>query len=111
MIVSTGWGAGKRVKVPVVATHRAISCGPMTSDPPQQVPNPWGDTSTPYLALGGDAGVRRLATTFYATVGGFEVEEWLRCMGITLDRLEVEGRLRSFLDERFATVARHMQNQ
>lgn len=137
----------------------------MTSDSPQQAPNPWGDTSTPYLELGGDEGVRRLATTFYATVddqapelramlplrldgsitkfyeylsgwlggpqlyvakrghprlrmrhlpfpiGESEVDEWLRCMGITLDRLEIEGLLRAFLDERFTTVARHMQNQ
>jgi hemoglobin len=44
-------------------------------------------------------------------IGSFEVDEWLRCMTLTLDARGVEGALRSFLDERFANVAHHMANR
>jgi truncated hemoglobin YjbI len=44
-------------------------------------------------------------------IGSFEVEEWLRCMALTLDARRVDGPLRDFLDERFSSVAHHMQNQ
>ena len=137
----------------------------MTDLPLIPAPNPWGGASTPYLELGGDAGVRGLSETFYATVdvesptlramlprdlsgstqkfyeylsgwlggpqlyvekhghprlrmrhlpfpiGTFEVEEWVRCMGLALDALDVNGQLRDFLDERFSAVADHMRNQ
>ena len=43
-------------------------------------------------------------------IGEAEVLEWLRCMGETLDELGVEGQIREFLDERFATTAHWMRN-
>jgi hemoglobin len=137
----------------------------MAGAPPIPISNPWGNATTPYVELGGDAAVRGLAATFYATIdeqspplramlpkrlegsiekfyeylsgwlggpqlyvakrghprlrmrhlpfpiGSFEVDEWLRCMGITLDACGVDGPLRAVLDERFATVAHHLRNQ
>jgi hemoglobin len=137
----------------------------MAEAPPQPVSNPWGEATTPYVALGGDTAVHALAETFYTTIdeqspplrvllpkrldgsiekfyeylsgwlggpqlyvekrghprlrmrhlpfpiGSFEVEEWLRCMALTLDARRVDGPLRDFLDERFSSVAHHMQNQ
>jgi hemoglobin len=44
-------------------------------------------------------------------IGGAEVETWLECMGRALDDNDVDGPIRSFLDERFNALAHHMQNQ
>ena len=44
-------------------------------------------------------------------IGLAEVEEWLRCMGEALDETGVDGRLRDFLDARFAQSAHWMRNR
>jgi hemoglobin len=40
----------------------------MAQAPPIPVPNPWGESATPYIELGGDEAVRGLSETFYATI-------------------------------------------
>ena len=40
----------------------------MQPDPPSDTTHPWGDTDTPYDAVGGEAGVRALVDAFYDRV-------------------------------------------
>lgn len=44
-------------------------------------------------------------------IGETEVATWLDCMGRALDENEVEGPVRSFLDDRITALAHHMRNQ
>ena len=44
-------------------------------------------------------------------IGADEVEQWLGCMATALDRNEVDGDVRDFLDDRITALAHHMQNQ
>lgn len=44
-------------------------------------------------------------------IGSDEAEEWMRCMRAALDRVGVDGQLRSFLEERFEPLALHMRNR
>ncbi|HWB89108.1 MAG TPA: group II truncated hemoglobin [Acidimicrobiia bacterium] len=45
------------------------------------------------------------------SIGAAEAAEWLRCMGVALDRCGVTGQLRVFLEERLTPLAEHMRNQ
>lgn len=62
-----------------------------------------------YVAKHGHPRLRMRHMPF--SIGATEVAEWLRCMQAALDAEGVEGRVRSFLDERFSAVAQHMVNQ
>lgn len=44
-------------------------------------------------------------------IGDQERDQWLACMSMAMDDLEVTGDLRRFLDDRFAHVANFMRNQ
>lgn len=44
-------------------------------------------------------------------IGTTEAEEWMRCMGVAMERAGVEEPLRTFLEERFGPLAMHMRNQ
>lgn len=44
-------------------------------------------------------------------IGDPEAVEWMRCMHIALDRVEVDEPLKSFLVEKLQPLARHMRNQ
>lgn len=131
--------------------------------PPSE--NPWGDESTPFEAIGGEAVVRSIVDDFYDlieadaptlramlpandsvsrdklyaylvewtggpalysperghprmrarhlpfAIGLDEVEAWLGCMGRALDKNNVGGDVRGFLDERLGSLAHHMRNQ
>ena len=44
------------------------------------------------------------------SIGEVEVEEWITCMNSALDRCEIDGEVRVFLDKRFMHVAKFMQN-
>lgn len=44
-------------------------------------------------------------------IGSAEAEEWMRCMRIAMKRTGVGEPLRSFLDERLASLALHMRNR
>ena len=44
-------------------------------------------------------------------IGSDEVDQWLACMAAALDRNEVDGDVRLFLDDRITALAHHMQNQ
>lgn len=44
-------------------------------------------------------------------IGTEEVEEWMRCMRKAMDRVDVDGPLRTFLEERFGPLALHMRNR
>ncbi len=44
-------------------------------------------------------------------IGDAERDQWLDCMGLAMDELELEGELRAFLDARFTQVADFMRNQ
>ena len=39
------------------------------------------------------------------------VAEWMRCMRTALDRIHIDGDLRSFLESRLAPLAEHMKNR
>lgn len=45
------------------------------------------------------------------SIGTEEAEEWMRCMGKAMDRVDVDGQLRAFLEERFGPLALHMRNR
>lgn len=45
------------------------------------------------------------------SIGAAEVDEWLRCMGEALDEMEIDGRLRSYLDAEFHRSAHWMRNR
>lgn len=38
-------------------------------------------------------------------------DQWLMCMSMALDDMDVDGQLRQFLDKSFAQTANHMRNQ
>jgi hemoglobin len=44
-------------------------------------------------------------------IGPSEVDQWLACMAEALDENDVAGDVRTFLDERIAALAHHMQNR
>jgi hemoglobin len=44
-------------------------------------------------------------------IGHEEVETWLACMALALDTNEISGPIRTFLDDRLAALALHMQNK
>lgn len=44
------------------------------------------------------------------SIGADEVETWLSCMGRALDDNDVDGSVRTFLDEKLTALAWHMQN-
>lgn len=44
-------------------------------------------------------------------IGPDEVEAWLGCMERSLDMNDVQGDVRTFLDERIGSLAQHMRNQ
>ena len=44
-------------------------------------------------------------------IGQVERDQWLACMRVALNQLEVDGDIREFLDARFAHVADFMRNQ
>jgi len=126
--------------------------------------NPWGDSETPFVELGGDERVRALVETFYDVIeeespglramlprdtsgsrqklyeylsgwlggpplytekrghprmkmrhapfaiGQSEADEWMRCMRVALDRRDIEGPIRGFLEEKLSPLAQHMIN-
>lgn len=45
------------------------------------------------------------------SIGSDEVETWLGCMARSLDDNEVDGQIRSFLDEKLTALAWHMRNR
>jgi hemoglobin len=44
-------------------------------------------------------------------IGTEEANEWMRCMGLAMDRAGIAEPLRSFLEERFGPLALHMRNR
>lgn len=44
-------------------------------------------------------------------IGRAQADEWMRCMRIAMDQVEIDEPLRSFLNERFGPLADHMRNQ
>ena len=44
-------------------------------------------------------------------IGENERDQWMDCMTLAMDGLEIEGELRAFLDARFAHVADFMRNR
>ena len=44
-------------------------------------------------------------------IGEDEVSQWLSCMNRALDDNDVDGDVRTFLDDRLTALAHHMQNQ
>lgn len=44
-------------------------------------------------------------------IGPDEVEAWLGCMDRALDDNDIEGPVRSFMDDKLSSLAHHMQNQ
>jgi hemoglobin len=44
-------------------------------------------------------------------IGASEADEWMRCMTIAMDRVGVEGTIRSFLVERLEPLSQHMINR
>ena len=45
------------------------------------------------------------------SIGPTEAEEWLRCMSESLDEMNVDGPLRSYLDSQFRRSAQWMENR
>jgi len=45
------------------------------------------------------------------SIGGDEAEEWMRCMRLAMDDVEVTGDLRAFMDTRLGELSDHMRNQ
>lgn len=45
------------------------------------------------------------------SIGTAEADEWMRCMGIAMNRVGVEEPLRTFLEERLGPLALHMRNR
>ncbi len=45
------------------------------------------------------------------SIGDDEAAEWMRCMRIAMDRVEIGEPLRTFLEERFRPLAEHMRNR
>lgn len=45
------------------------------------------------------------------SIGTDEAEEWMRCIRKAMDRVGVDGPLRTFLEERFGPLALHMRNK
>ena len=45
------------------------------------------------------------------SIGSAEVDEWMRCMRIAMERTGVSEPLRSFLEGRFGPLALHMRNR
>lgn len=45
------------------------------------------------------------------SIGPVEAAEWMRCMTVAMDRIGVEGSIRSFLVERLEPLAVHMINR
>lgn len=62
-----------------------------------------------YSAVRGHPRMRMRHAPF--SIGPEEVRTWLSCFGQSLDDNDVTGDVRSFLDERIAALAHHMQNQ
>lgn len=62
-----------------------------------------------YTAKRGHPRLRARHTPF--AIGHAEAEEWMRCMRVALDRQEVVGPIRDFLEEKLAPLAEHMVNQ
>ena len=44
-------------------------------------------------------------------IGPDEVDQWLACMAKALDMNDVDGDVRTFLDERITSLAHHMRNE
>lgn len=44
-------------------------------------------------------------------IGREEASEWMRCMRLTFDRLELDEGVRSFLDDRLGALALHLVNR
>lgn len=44
-------------------------------------------------------------------IGDDEAAEWMRCMRLALDRVEVPEALHAFLEDRFEPLAQHMKNR
>lgn len=45
------------------------------------------------------------------TIGDEEAAEWIRCMGLAMDRVGIKGSLRTFLEDRLGPLVLHMRNQ
>jgi hemoglobin len=45
------------------------------------------------------------------SIGSVEADEWMRCMRLAMDRVDVNDHLRSFLEDRFGQLALHMRNR
>jgi hemoglobin len=45
------------------------------------------------------------------SIGPVEAAEWMRCMTVAMDRVGLEGPMRSFLVDRFEPLAAHMVNR
>lgn len=44
------------------------------------------------------------------SIGEYEADEWMRCMRLAMDDVDIAGPLHTFLDTRFNDLARHMRN-
>lgn len=62
-----------------------------------------------YEAKWGHPRLRMRHSSF--SIGEPEATEWMRCMGVAMDRCGIEGQLRRFLEERFEPLAQHMRNR
>jgi hemoglobin len=45
------------------------------------------------------------------SIGTVEADEWMRCMRLAMDRVDVNDHLRTFLEDRFGQLAMHMRNK
>ena len=45
------------------------------------------------------------------SIGAVEADEWMRCMRLAMERVDVNDHLRSFLEDRFGQLALHMRNK
>ncbi len=48
---------------------------------------------------------------FPFAIGEAEAEEWMRCMGLAMEDVDVGEPLRTFLDERLRASAHHVRNR
>lgn len=44
-------------------------------------------------------------------IGEVEATEWMRCMRMAMERVDIDEPLRSFLEERLEPLAQHMRNR
>ncbi|MBF0263777.1 MAG: group II truncated hemoglobin [Gammaproteobacteria bacterium] len=62
-----------------------------------------------YIEKYGHPRLRRRHMPF--KIGDLEAGQWVKCMQQAMDKMEINGRLREFLEQSFLQTAMHMRNQ